>query len=239
MRRHLLTAVAFIALAACSPSGDQQKKEEAKSEAAPVAAPVEVAALAPVKTDAPAGAYKLDKAHASLTFRVNHIGFSNYTARFTNFDAQLQLDPANPAASSVTATVDPKSLALPAPPAGFVDELLGAKWLDAVGFPQMTFKSTKVELTGANTARITGDFTMRGVTLPVTLDATFNGGYAGNAYEPAARIGFSAHGALQRAAFGVKEGVPPPGSTMGVSDNVDIIIEAEFNGPKLAVAPAP
>lgn len=231
MKRHLLTAAAFIALAACSPSGDPQKKEEAKSQAAPVAAPV---AAAPVKTDAPAGAYTLDKAHASLTFRVKHIGFSNYTARFTNFDAQLQFDPANPTASSVTASVDPKSLALPAPPAGFVDELLGAKWLDAVGFPQMNFKSTKVELTGANTARITGDFTMRGVTLPVTLDATFNGGYAGHPYDPHARIGFSAHGSLLRAAFGVKEGVPPPGSTMGVSDTVDIVIEAEFNGPPLA-----
>jgi polyisoprenoid-binding protein YceI len=103
----------------------------------------------------------------------------------------------------------------------------------------MTFKSTKVELTGANTARITGDLTMRGVTLPVTLDATFNGGYAGHPYDPHARIGFSARGALQRAAFGVKEGVPPPGSTMGVSDNVDIIIEAEFNGPPLAQAGAP
>jgi polyisoprenoid-binding protein YceI len=224
----------LIVLAACSPSGDQQKKEEAKTEAAPAAAPV--AAAAPVKTDAPAGPYKLDKAHASLTFRVNHIGFSNYTARFANFDAQLQFDPANPSASSVTATVDPKSLSVNTPPTGFVDELLGAKWLDAAAFPQMTFKSTKVELTGANTARITGDFTMRGVTLPVTLEATFNGGYAGNQYEPQARIGFSAHGSLQRAAFGVKEGVPPPGTNFGVSDNVDIIIEAEFNGPPL-VAP--
>jgi polyisoprenoid-binding protein YceI len=230
-----LATAALVALAACSPS-DQGKKDEAKTEAAPGAAPETVAAPAPVavKTEAPAGAYKLDKAHASLTFRVNHIGFSNYTARFANFDAQLQLDPANPSASSVTATVDPKSLLINTPPAGFLDELLGAKWLDAAQFPQMTFKSTKVEMTGANTARVTGDFTMHGVTLPVTLEATFNGGYAGNAYEPQARVGFSAHGSLQRVAFGVKEGVPPPGSTMGVSDNVDIIIEAEFNGPPLA-----
>jgi polyisoprenoid-binding protein YceI len=103
----------------------------------------------------------------------------------------------------------------------------------------MTFKSTKVELTGANTARITGDLAMRGVTLPVTLDATFNGGYAGHPYDPNARVGFSARGSLQRSAFGVKEGVPPPGSTMGVGDNVEIIIETEFNGPPLAQAAAP
>jgi len=230
MKRLCLSA-ALIVLAACSPSGDQQKGEQIKNEPA-VVATTTAAAISPMKTDAPAGAYTLDKTHASLDFRVNHIGFSNYTAHFASFDAQLQFDPANPAASSVTATVDPKSLVIPAPPKGFVDELLGAKWLDATQFAQMKFQSTKVELTGANTARITGDFTLHGVTLPVTLDATFNGGYAGNAYDPQARIGFSARGSLQRSAFGVKEGVPPPGSTMGVSDNVDIVIEAEFSGPK-------
>lgn len=231
-RLFTMTAVLAIA-AACSPAEEQNKTAETKTEGAALAV-----AIVPAKTEAPAGAYVLDKAHASLTFRVNHVGFSNYTARFERFDAQLQFDPANPEASSVTATVDATSLALPSPPTGFVEELLGAKWLNAGQFAQMNFQSTKVEMTGANTARISGDFTMRGVTLPVTLNATFNGGYASHPYDPAARIGFSAQGALQRTAFGVKEGVPPPGSMMGVSDNVDIIIEAEFNGPP-AAAPAP
>jgi polyisoprenoid-binding protein YceI len=227
-----MTAVLVLAVA-CSPAEEQTKTAEAKTETAPAAA------IVPVKTEAPAGVYKLDKAHASLIFRVNHIGFSNYTANFSKFDAELQFDPANPEKSSVTATVNPRSLVLNDPPAGFLDELLNPKWLDAAGHPQMIFRSTKVELTGANTARITGDFTMKGVTLPVTLDAAFNGGYAGHAYEPQARIGFSAKGSLLRASFGVKEGVPPPGSTMGVSDNVDFVIEAEFSGPPQANAPAP
>lgn len=230
--RRLFTMTAVMVLAvACSPAEEQTKTAE--TETAPAAA------IVPVKTEAPAGVYKLDKTHASLIFRVNHIGFSNYTANFSKFDAELQFDPANPEKSSVTATIDPRSLVLNDPPAGFLDELLNPKWLDAAGHPQMTFRSTKVELTGANTARITGDFTMKGVTLPVTLDAAFNGGYAGHAYEPQARIGFSAKGSLLRASFGVKEGVPPPGSTMGVSDNVDFVIEAEFSGPPQANAPAP
>lgn len=225
---------AVALLAACSPA-EKSKKEEAPNPGAKTEAAARTPApIVPVTTDAPAGTYKLDKAHASLDFRVNHIGFSNYTARFATFDAELQLDPKNPGASSVTATVDPRSLALPAPPKGFLDELLNEKWLGAVQFPQMTFKSTKVEPTGTNTARITGDFTLKGVTLPVTLDATFNGGYAGNQYEPSARIGFSAKGVLKRSDFGLKEGVPPPGTNFGVSDNVDIIIEAEFTGPPLA-----
>ena len=67
-----------------------------------------VAAQAPAPV--PAGAYTLDKAHASLIFRVNHIGFSNYTRRFKRFDAKLQFDPANMARSSVTVSVDATSL---------------------------------------------------------------------------------------------------------------------------------
>ena len=134
---------------------------------------------------------------------------------------------------------DTRSLALNAPPTGFLDKILGDKWLNAVAFPAMTFRSTKIELTGANTARITGDLTLRGATHPVTLDATFNGGYAGHPYDPNARIGFSARGSLKRSAFGVSEGLPPPGSTMGVGDDVTIEIETELNGPPLANPPAP
>jgi polyisoprenoid-binding protein YceI len=189
---------------------------------------------AATQTDAPAGTYKLDKAHASLTFRVNHIGFSNYTAHFSDFDATLQLDPKHPEKSSVVAKVKVPSLTLPTPPKGFLDELLGKQWLDAALTPEMTFTSTRVKLKGRDVATITGDLTLHGVTHPVTLEAKFNGGYAGNEYEPNARIGFSAHGKLNRSDFGVSYGIPAPGSTMGVSDNVDIIIEAEFMGPPLA-----
>ncbi|HTK36698.1 MAG TPA: YceI family protein [Caulobacteraceae bacterium] len=189
------------------------------------------AASAPPAPALPAGVYTLDKAHGSLTFRVNHMGFSNYTARFGRFDARLTLDPAHPAAASVTATVDPKSLELNAPPPGFEDELRGPHWLDAGKFPQMTFRSTRVVMTGKDTARIVGDFTLHGVTRPVTLEARFNGGYPGMAMDPHARVGFSAHGTLNRSEFGIAFGVPAPGSKMGVSDAVEVLIEAEFTGP--------
>jgi len=182
----------------------------------------------------PAGSYTLDKAHASLTFRVNHLGFSHYTARFGQFDAKLQFDPAKPTASQVTVTIDPKSLELENPPAGFLDQLLGSQWLDAQKYPQMMFRSTRVEVTSPNHFRITGDMTLHGVTRPMTLEATFNGGYAGHPMDPHARIGFSAHGSLNRAEFGIAYGIPAPGSSMGVSDRVEVIIEAEFSGPALA-----
>ncbi|MDN3639396.1 YceI family protein [Simiduia curdlanivorans] len=190
-------------------------------------------ATKPFITEAPAGAYGIDPSHADLSFRVNHLGFSAYTARFTSFSAQLQFDPANPNAMSVTATIDPRSLALPAPPEGFLDTLLSPAWLDAAQFRQITFRSTHVEATQTNTVRISGDLTLHGVTKPVILNATFNGGYAGHPFDPNARIGFSARGNFNRSDFGLTMGIPAPGSTMGVGDTIDVIIEAEFTGPPL------
>jgi polyisoprenoid-binding protein YceI len=202
-----------------------------------VAGPAIAATAAAPAPQPPAGAYTLDKAHTSVTFRVSHLGFSHYTARFANVDGKLKFDPAHPAAMAVEATIDPKSLALNTPPAGFHDTLMGKSWFNAAAFPAITFKSTKVALTGKNTAKVTGDFTLHGVTKPVTLDVTYNGGWPPNAMD-GARVGFSAHGVIQRSAFGMGMGVPAKGSNMGVSDDVDVAIETEFNSGGPVKAPA-
>lgn len=186
---------------------------------------------------APAGRYTLDKHHASLVFRVDHLGFSFYTAQFTRFDVTLDIDPKTPSAAKVEATIDPTSLELPTPPEGFKEALLGKDWLDAGAYPVMSFRSTSVKMTGEKTARIAGEFTMHGVTKPVTLEARFNGGYAGHPMDPNARIGFSATGKLKRSEFGIAYGIPAPGTTMGVGDEVAFDIEAEFSGPPLPQAP--
>ena len=183
-----------------------------------------------------AGAYTLDKAHASLIFRINHLGFSNFTARFRRFDAQLQFDPANLIASRVTATVDARSIETDFPDPAKLDfnaMLQNEQWLDTKNFPEMTYRSESIELIGWNRLRIHGALTLHGVTRPMVLDATYNGGYAGHPMDPHARIGFSARGTLKRSEFGIAAGIPAPGSLMGVGDEVEVIIEAEFSGPRL------
>ncbi len=211
MKRPLAFAVLF-AVAACS-------SQAAKAVDPPSRTDVVDDVTAPPARDLPAGDYTLDKPHASLIFRFNHMGLTHYTARFTAFDATLHLDPAHPERSSVTASVDPRSLALNAPPAGFLDQILGPTWLNVAAFPTMTFRSTKVELTGPKTATVTGDLTLHGVTLPVALDVTFNGGYAQNNMDPHSRLGFTATGNFKRSAFGI-----PPGRrrrrTIWVSANI-------------------
>lgn len=184
----------------------------------------------------PAGQYVLDKAHTSVTFRVSHMGFSHYTARFSRVDGRLAFDPAHPSAMRVEATIDPTSLELNTPPPGFHDQLMGKGWFEVARFPQMTFRSTRVELTGPHAAKVTGELTLHGVTRPVLLAVTYNGGYPPTSFDPGGRIGFSAHGVLKRSAFGISQGVPAPGSTMGVSDQVDIAIETEFSAKPAAAA---
>ena len=230
----LLALAVLAALAACSP-----KQEAAKEPTAQLTEPT-AAAPAEEPVDVPAGAYTIDPAHTSVLFRVDHLGFSNYTARFKKANAQLQFDPNNLAASSVTVAVDTKSLETdyPDPKAfDFNGMLLGEEWLSAAKHPEITFRSISVEPTGARTMKINGELTMRGITRPMVLDARFNGGYRGHPMDPNARIGFSATGVLKRSEFGLSAGIPAPGSTMGVSDAVNVIVETEFSGPPMT-APA-
>jgi polyisoprenoid-binding protein YceI len=226
----------LAALAACSP-----KSEQAQSATPQTPPPATTAAQAEPPVDVPAGAYTVDQAHTSVLFRVSHVGFSNYTARFKRTSAQLQFDPKNLAASSVTVNVETKSLETDYPNVAehdFNAQLTSEQWLDAAKYPQITFRSTSVEVTGPRTMRIHGDLTLRGVTRPMTLDARFNGGYAGHPMDKNARIGFSAHGTLKRSEFGISYGIPAPGTTFGVGDEVEVIVETEFSGPPWANAPA-
>ncbi len=92
----------------------------------------------------------------------------------------------------------------------FNAQLLGEQWLNGAKFPEITFRSTSGETTGPRTMRINGELTLRGVTRPMTLDARFNGGYAGHPMDKNARIGFSAHGVLKRSDFGISFGIRRP-----------------------------
>ena len=200
-------------------------------------APLALADTAPASVaPVPKGAYTMDKAHTSLIFRVNHLGFSSFTGRFTRLDARLETDPSKLTASKLNVTIDPASVETDNAPEGFLDMVRGKGWLETADFPEMKFRSTRVEVTAANQIRVQGELTFHGVTRPIVLDAKYNGGYAGHPMDPHARIGFSATGKFKRSDFGVTVGIPAPGTTMGVGDEVEIVLETELSGPALAVA---
>ena len=119
-------------------------------------------------------------------------------------------------------------------PSMCLDIMNGEQMLDTKKYPTIVFKSEKVRMTGPKSMEIEGAFTLHGVTRPLVLEATYNGGYAGMPnMDPHARIGFSAHGSFKRSDFGMTSFVPAPGTTMGVGDLIDVSIEAEFTGPPL------
>lgn len=181
-----------------------------------------------------AGSYQIDMQHTSLIFRVSHLGFSNYTALFTEVAAELAFDPEKPEAMQVTARIPVASLEThnPDKALNFNATVTGPEFLDAAQFPEITFSSTAVVLTGERRADVTGDLTLHGVTRPVTLDVSYNGGWGDMALDAGARIGFSAKGSFNRSEFGLGYGIPAPGTTMGVSDRVEVILEAEFIKPR-------
>jgi len=207
--------------------------------ASTLAAAVQAADEVPPASSAPVpqGAYEIDKAHTSLLFKVNHLGFSTFTGRFTGVDAKLTFNPRKLADSSVNVTIDPKSISTDNAPEGFLNELAGEMFLDAGKYPRMAFVSRSIEDAGNGNFRIQGLLTLHGVTKPVTLDARYNGGYAGHPYDPHARVGFSARGTFKRSDFGISMGIPAPANHFfGVGDDVEVQLETEFSGPALQVA---
>lgn len=173
----------------------------------------------PPPAELPAGAYRLDPEHATLLFKIDHLGFSQLVGRFDRFDATLDFDSENPAASRLSATIDPASIDLDLPK--FEEQMRGPDWFDVGRFPEVRFDSREVTVTGDNTGQITGDLTLHGVTRPVTLDVTFNGG-GDSLLTGRYTLGFTATGTLARSDFGLGAYAP------AVGDAVTLEIYAEF-----------
>ncbi|MFC6791018.1 YceI family protein [Methylobacterium komagatae] len=166
-----------------------------------------------------AGSYVLDPDHGKITWSVNHLGYSTYYGQFTGVSATLQLDPKAPAKSRLTATV-PLSGVLTG--SSRLDQhLSGADFFDTAANPTANFTATGVEPTSPTTARITGDLTLRGVTKPVSLDATFT--QAGtNPIDRRYTVGFEGRTVIKRSDFGVNAYLPM------VGDEVTLRIAGEF-----------
>jgi len=161
-------------------------------------------------------AYKLDPAHTETTFVVDRFGFTSVLGIFAKSEGTIWIDEAAPEKSRVEATVQVDSLL-----SGDTTRdghVTGERWLNAAKNPTMTFKSTKVEKTGADTAKVTGDMTIMGVTQPATLDVKLNKiGAAPNNQKRQA--GFTITGTISRKAFG------SAGAAGLIGDTVAIRIE--------------
>ncbi len=165
-----------------------------------------------------AGAYRLDPNHVAVLFKLDHLGFSQLVGRFERLDASLDFDPAEPETSRLAVVIDAASLRFGLP--DFEATLRGPDYFDTARFPQIRFESTGITVTGPDTGIVTGSLTMKGITQPLALQVTFNGG----ADNPVGRftLGFAASGSLDRRDFDLGRFAPAVGAT------VTLEIHAEF-----------
>jgi polyisoprenoid-binding protein YceI len=166
-----------------------------------------------------AGAYDVESVHTRVLFSVSHMGFTNYYGEFPKVTGSLELKPANIAASSFEIHVPVASVSTGN--AKLDGELASDQWLDAGKYPEMVFKSDKVIPTGKDTANVTGNLTLHGVTKPVTLAVKFHGAGV-NVLDKEYTVGFDATGKIKRSDFGVKTYVPL------IGDDLDLIVSAAF-----------
>lgn len=169
------------------------------------------------------GSYTVDTGHTLVKWELDHLGFSPYFGLFGDITGTLQLDPKNPNAAKVDVTIPVSKVVTTSPgltshllkaaPAGGKADFFGANPADA------RFVSTSVVANGQE-AKITGNFTLNGVTKPVTLAARFYGAGVGMGNKE--NIGFTATGSIKRSEFGISFGTP------AVGDEVKLEIVAAF-----------
>lgn len=162
-----------------------------------------------------AGTYKIDPAHTQVLWQLNHMGFSLFDGAFADPTGTLVFDPKKPA--SAVLDVEIPIARITTTSAKLNEHLLGADFFDATKFPTATFKSTRVVVSG-QTAKITGNLTLKGVTKPVVLDTKFIG--AGmHPMTKSAAIGFRATTTIKRSDFSLGYAVPVVGDTVTLTIN--------------------
>ena len=166
-----------------------------------------------------AGAYVLEPYHTKILFGVSHFGFSTYYGSFNGASGTLKLEPTAPSKSALDVSIPLSGIATEN--AKLDGELKSPDWFDAATYPAIVFKSTALKVTGKDSGDVTGNLTMHGVTKPVTLHVTFNGGGT-NPIDSKYTIGFEVSGTVKRSDFGVTkyEG--------GIGDDVKLIISGAF-----------
>ena len=168
--------------------------------------------------------WKIDPAHSQVQFSVRHMMISNVRGRFEDFTGAVEFDEEDPARSSVEVQIEAASINTKEPQRD--THLRSPDFLDAEKFPQLRYKSRRVEMIDASHGRMIGDLTIRDLAREVVLDVE----YAGKAKSPWGTVsaGFSATAKLSRKDWGLTYNSPLETGGFLVGDQVNISIELEL-----------
>ncbi|MFO7633415.1 MAG: YceI family protein [Caldilinea sp.] len=167
--------------------------------------------------------FQIDNSHSEIQFSVRHMMVSKVRGAFEQWSGTIALDPAHPANTMVDITIDAGSINTK--DAKRDEHLRSADFLNVDAYPTLTFKSTKVDVTGDSTAKLHGDLAIHGVSKPVILDVE----YQGNAKSPWGTIsyGFSASTKINREDWGLtwNAALETGGWLVGKEIQIDIELE--------------
>ena len=193
-----------------------------------------LAAALTVSSFAFASSWDIDSAHAAANFAVKHLAISTVNGTLGAVTGKVELDDKDVTKSKIEATVDVKGINTKEPKRD--DHLRSKDFFEVEKFPNITFKSTKIEKGEGNKLKVTGDLTIKGVTKPVTLDGELTPEVA-NPFSKAKTRGFSGSTSINRKDFGLTWNVALETGGVLVGDDVKINVEAELI-KKEAAAPA-
>jgi len=167
--------------------------------------------------------WKIDPSHTHAEFAVRHLMISTVKGRFADVAGVVHTDESNPANSRVDVTIAVSSIDTREPQRDA--HLRSADFFDAEHFPQITFRSTRVDGKG-DAFKLVGDLTIRGTTREVTLDVQSEG--QGRDPWGGERAGFSATTRIKRSDFGLTWNQLLEAGGVAVGDEVKISIDAEL-----------
>jgi len=174
------------------------------------------------------GVYNFDKAHSFIGFKAKHMGLIEVPGFFRDFTGEVNYDSTDVTKSSVSFKAMTTSIDTGV--ARRDDHLRTADFFEVAKFPELTFKSTKVEKKGKGWI-VTGDLTMRGVTKSVAIPFEIAGWLpAGERSGP--KMGIAGETTINRRDFGVNWGNNLPSGVAAVADEVKVVLQIEAGKAK-------
>jgi polyisoprenoid-binding protein YceI len=166
----------------------------------------------------------IDVDHSVVRFSIRHFMIANVVGLFSKIGGVILFAPPDLTRLSVEADVEVQSLTTGH--AERDEHLLSPDYFDAAKYPNILFKSTKVEPIRGNHFKIEGHLTMVGITNPITLEAVYSGPVK-SPFSGKTCIGFSAAGKINREDYGMRSNVPMEGGGLVIGREVEIDLDTE------------
>ena len=173
--------------------------------------------LSETRTSLPAGTWKVDPVHSTVAFSVRHMVVANFRGGFDSFDVELD-------ENGLRGTVDVSTISVSEP--NLNGHLLAPDFFDAERYPQLSFRSTGIEVSGGELT-IAGELTLKGTTHPVEITGNVHGP-ATHAFDGSERLGLELETVIDRTAYGLNWNAPLPTGGFAVGNDVKLHAELEL-----------